>query len=233
MARRGLTALAGALLVLVGPRGVVAQDRPSLEVTLPAPAALGQEGPTVRVRNVLGDRAVRELLRSGFPARLHFRADLWSAGGGWFNSLLKSAEWEVVVRYDALRENYEAVRVINDLPTPMGRYAQFADVVAEIESPFRAPITPVLRRGSQYYNVSLELEIFSVSDLDELERWLRGELRPAVRGQSNPGTALGRGMKTLLVRILGGESRRLEERSKTFRYEGRVKGEGPSRFPLP
>jgi hypothetical protein len=50
-----------------------------------------------------------------------------------------------------------------------------------------------------------------------VERWLRGELKPAVRGQRNPGTAVGRGMRTLLARVLGGEMRRLEARSATFR----------------
>lgn len=219
MARSGVFALAVALSLLASPAQGVAQDGPALEVTLPPPTSLGEEGPMVRVRNVLADRSVRELLRNGFPANLHFRADLWSAGG-LFNSLLRSAEWDVVVRYDVLREQYEAVRVVDDsIVQNYGRYAQFADVVAAIEQPMRAPILPASRRGSQYYNVTLQLEMISVSDLDELERWLRGELRPAVRGKRNPGTALGRGMRTLLVRVLGGESRRLERRSRTFSYQ--------------
>jgi hypothetical protein len=50
-----------------------------------------------------------------------------------------------------------------------------------------------------------------------VERWLRGELRPAVRGEKNPGTALTRGVRTLVVRLLGGEKRHYEARSGTFR----------------
>jgi hypothetical protein len=57
----------------------------------------------------------------------------------------------------------------------------------------------------------------SVSDLDQLERWLRGELRPAVRGENNPLTAIGEGARTLVTRILGGERRHYEKRSGTFR----------------
>ncbi len=195
---------------------VAAQRGPALDVILPAPGSLGEEGPTIRARNVLTERYVADLLRNGFPARLHFRVELWTTRG-LFDSMLRSAEWDVLVRYDALREQFEAVRVVGDSATPLGRFAQIADVASELERPMRAPIKPLSRRIPMYYDVTLELEMLSVSDLDEVERWLRGELKPAVRGQRNPGTAVGRGMRTLLARVLGGEMRRLEARSATFR----------------
>ena len=75
------------------------------------------------------------------------------------------------------------------------------------------------RRGRYYYSVGLDVETLSMSDLDEVERWLRGELRPAVRGQRNPGTALTRGLRTLFVRLLGGEKRRYDVQSRTFNVE--------------
>ena len=192
-----------------------AQRGPALDVILPAAGSLGEEGPTIRARNVLSERYVVDLLRNGFPARLHFRVELWTTRG-LFDSMLRSAEWDVLVRYDALGEQFEAVRVVGDSATPLGRFAQFAEVASELERPMRAPIKPLSRRIPMYYDVTLELEMMSVSDLDEVERWLRGELKPAVRGQRNPGTALGRGMRTLMARMLGGEMRRLEERSATF-----------------
>lgn len=195
---------------------VAAQLRPALEITLPASKSLGEEAPTIRAHNVLAERYVIDLLRNGFPARLHYRAEIWTTRG-FFDSMLRSTEWDVLVRYDVLRERYEAVRVVGDSATSMGRFAQFADVASEVERPARVPITPLSRRAPLYYNVTLELEMLSVSDLDEVERWLRGELKPAVRGQRNPGTAVGRGMRTLLARVLGGEMRRLEARSATFR----------------
>jgi hypothetical protein len=67
-----------------------------------------------------------------------------------------------------------------------------------------------------YYNVELDVEMLSVSDLDEVERWLRGELRPAVRGQRNPGTAVTRGVRTVVAKLLGAEKRHYEERSARF-----------------
>ena len=66
--------------------------------------------------------------------------------------------------------------------------------------------------------VQAELQTLDVSDLDELERWLRGEASPAVHGRRSPGTALTRGVKSLASRLLGGEIRRLEARSPAVRY---------------
>jgi hypothetical protein len=59
-----------------------------------------------------------------------------------------------------------------------------------------------------------------VTDLDEVGRWLRGEMQPAVRGDGNPGTALGRGLRRLFVRLLGAERRNLQTRSATFVVPG-------------
>jgi hypothetical protein len=38
-----------------------------------------------------------------------------------------------------------------------------------------------------------------------------------VRGKKNPGTAVGRGVRTVMVRLLGGEKRHYEARTGTFR----------------
>jgi hypothetical protein len=41
-------------------------------------------------------------------------------------------------------------------------------------------------------------------------------MQPAVSGDGNPGTALGRGLKKMFVRLLGAERRNLQARSRTF-----------------
>lgn len=170
----------------------------------------------MRATGIIDDRAMRDLLRSGFPAWLHFRVERWTAGG-WFNSLKDAVEWDVVVRFDALGGSYRVARATGNRMENLGEFADFAAAVAEIERPVRVPLTPSTRRERQYYNAVLEVEVISLSDLDEVERWLRGELKPAVRGEKNPGTAVTRGMRTLMVRLLGGEKRRLEQRTRTFR----------------
>jgi hypothetical protein len=169
----------------------------------------------VRARQVLADRSVRELMDHGFPARLRFRVELWSTAG-WFDRQLQGTEWDVVVRYDPLHKTFEAVRVEDDTVKNLGVFGQFQDVAAEVERPHRAKIVAPVQRARMYYNLTLTLEMLSVSDLDELQRWVTGDLQPVVRGQRNPGTALGRGTRTLLTRLLGGERRTLEVRSDGF-----------------
>jgi hypothetical protein len=196
-----------------------AQPQPAIFVRAPVTDSATLAGPTIRVSGVLADNEVRELLHSGFPARLHYRTELWQARRG-FDRLLRSVEWDVVVRFDALNTNYEIVRVVRDSvilrgSDTGGRFRTINDVVAQVEQPYRPAI--VARSGlRQYYHVVLELEMLSVSDLDEVRRWVSGDLTPAVRGERNPGTALSRGARTLLTRLLGGERRTLEGSSAIF-----------------
>ena len=187
-----------------------AQRGARLEMTLPTAA----EAPLVRAVGIISDRRMRDLLRNGFPARLHFRVELWSESG-WFNELLRSHEWDVIVQYDALSRSYRVARIA-ERPDPVGTFQEFVEVEGSLAEPYRVPINPPTRRGRYYYHVTLDAETLSLSDLDEVERWLRGELRPAVRGKRNPGTALSRGLQTLFLRLLGGEQRRYEGQSRIF-----------------
>ena len=52
---------------------------------------------------------------------------------------------------------------------------------------------------------------------DDVVRAIMLALKPAVRGKKNPGTAVGRGVRTVMVRLLGGEKRHYETRTGTFR----------------
>ena len=202
------------LLAAAGAPALEAQPRPMrVEVELaPQPT---REGPRVRAVGVLNDARLRDLLRNGFPTRLHFRTELWSTGG-LVNDLEGAAEWDVVVRHDPLDGSYQVARVVGDRVTLLGRYADLAGAQGAAERPY-VPAMRTPRRGRRhYYAARVQVEAISVNDLDEVERWLRGELRPAVRGERNPGTALGRGLGQLLVRIVGGEQRELTGRSGTF-----------------
>ncbi len=203
-----------AFVLLAAP--AVVQGRPKLELLLPAPSALTTEGPAVRVEHVISDKSMQELLLNGFPASLHYRVELWSAGGV-FDAMRRSVEWDVIVRYDALAGNYRVANIRDDKVVPIGQFATFADAVAEVERPYRAPIVAQSDPDRQYYIATVEVETLSFDDLDELERWLRGEAGPAVHGKANPGTALGRGVRKLFARLVGGERRNLRARSGTFR----------------
>jgi hypothetical protein len=61
-----------------------------------------------------------------------------------------------------------------------------------------------------YYALALDIEALSVSDMDQLERWLRG-----VKGNT-AASAVGTGLRTLMLRMLGGEKRHFTGRSVVF-----------------
>jgi hypothetical protein len=216
--RRALLLATLLTALLVSPAPALAQEnaRPRVEIELPPLESVTTQGPLVHARAMLSERRVREALRNGFPVRLNFRVELWSTEG-WFNSLVSRTDWELIVRRDGLEETYLVNRVFGDgRREQRGPFATVSEAEAEVAQGMRVPLTPSRRRERYYYNVVCEVELLSVSDLDELERWLRGEAGPAVRGERNPGTALTRGLRTLFVRLLGGDGNRYEARTVTF-----------------
>jgi len=170
----------------------------------------------VRARAILTDPYLRELLENGFPARLHYRVELW-ADGRFFDELQRSAEWEVRVVSRGTQQRFEVIQIVGQRPLSLGAFVRLEDADAAASRPVRVPIQAPAEDRRFYYLVTLEVEALSVSDLDEVNRWLSGDLSPAVRGERNPGSALGRGIRSLASRRLGGERREYEEQSPTFR----------------
>ena len=192
------------------------QRTAGIDVSIPSASASVPAGPMIRTANVIADKELQKLLQNGFPANLHYRADLWSRGG-LFDDVKSSVEWDVLVRYEPLTKTYRVARFVGQRWETIGRFERYEDAQAAVARPYQPPLPARRTRDRQYYIVTLEVEVLSMSDLDEVEGWLRGELRPAVRGKRNPGTALGRGFSRLATRLLGGENQRYEQRSETFR----------------
>ncbi len=205
------------VVVLLGTTAAraTAQGKPTLSIVAPAADQAAHTGPVVVASHMLTGRKLQELLASGFPARLHFTVELWSVGG-WLNDLERVTEWDVVVRWLAVEHAYEVTQLVADQPFSLGRFAQLNDAAAAVARPVRAPIAAFATGRRFYYQATLSVETLSLTDLDEVERWLRGELQPAVRGQRNPGTVLGRGLKTVATRLMGGERREYVERTSVF-----------------
>jgi len=198
-----------------GASTAVAQ-KPQVSVVLPEQSVSAVEPPSVRSQSLVTDGAMLNLLRNGFPARLHYRIERWSTGG-WFDDIAAESEWDVVVRYDALKKFFQVYRVVSRQTTLLGSYETIQEAEAILDAPFPAPISPPRKGRRSYYTLTLDIETLSLTELDEVEQWLRGELKPAVRGKKNPGTAVGRGVRTVMVRLLGGEKRHYETRTGTFR----------------
>ncbi|MBX3133911.1 MAG: hypothetical protein KF689_11090 [Gemmatimonadaceae bacterium] len=213
MRRRALL-LAIAAAALGSP--LEAQRGPGLEIQLPTASRVTEEGPLVRARGVLADKRMRELLESGFPARLRYRVELWSSAR-FADELHRAVEWEVLVRWRGTDQRYEVSQRVGERVLSLGSFVRLDDALAAVGRPLRVPVAAPTRNRLYYYQASLEVRTLSVSDLDEVNAWLRGELTPAMRGERNPGTAFTRGLRNLTTRLLGGERREYAARTSTFR----------------
>jgi len=189
---------------------------PKVEIVLPAASDLASDPPSVRTTGVVVVPHTAELIRNGFPARLHYKMERWSAGT-FVNDVKAMVEWEVIVEYDALTTHFRVVRATDAKAVVLGDYTSLADADEKVAELYRVPISVPKKGDKSYYILKLDVEAMSLSDLDEVRRWLNGELRPAVRGRKNPGTAVTSGIRTLFVRILGGERVQYEASTGVFR----------------
>ena len=200
--------LALALPVIAGSLGAQSK-RVGLTIEPPSGAAVGA---TVTATNLFAEPDMRDLVRSGFPASLHYRLELWRVGG-LFNDLESRLEWEVIVQYDPSAQRYLVARRQNGKLEEIGTFATLSTAQTIIERPTRTSLAPDRAGARYYYNLALDIEALSVSDMDQLERWLRG-----VRG-GTAASAVGSGVRTLMLRMLGGENRHLTGRSPIFTVE--------------
>lgn len=170
----------------------------------------------VSAHDMLAGTSVREQLNAGFPAQFHFVVELWSVGG-FFNKREKHAEYDVLVQYVALDKAYQVSLAEADRrPQDLGRFARIEDAELAVARPRRVPIRAATSSRSQYYEVTLTAENLRVSDIDELNAWLSGEVGPAVSGRRNPGTAFTRTLRSFAARVLGGGTREYQKATERF-----------------
>lgn len=183
-----------------------------IDIAVPPANALA-EGPAISSDNLLGDDKTREHLRNGFPARIHYRLELWKKGGV-FDDPKGRTDWDVLVAYDPTAQQY-LVRRTNDqnVQENFGGFATVTSAEAQFGKPYRVALHPS-NPGRYYYNLVVEIQTLSGSDLDELEQWLRGSTAPGKSG--NIVRSIGSGFGTLFSRLLGGGSERREAQSGIF-----------------
>ena len=197
-------------------------------LTLPVQQALAQNTPRVRITQptlttpatvavvgVLADKKLDDLMRNAFPVHIHVRAEMWRTGQV-FDQVAATAEWELIIQFDTFDSNYEVGLVTPDSIIPLGAYKKLADARAASERAFTPPLGIPPRGRESYVSVRADVETMQMSDLEEVQRWLNGEARPAVQGKKNPGTAIVRGLRSLITRLLGAEVRHLDGRTRPF-----------------
>ena len=204
------------LLLLAAPRAGLSQNRITLEVALAADSTpSGSRDPILRARDLVSDDRWSSMLRSGFPIRMHFQVELWRDRDVWFDALERQVEWDIVVRREPLLDQY-TVNTITPASVGERRYATLGALTSALEYAYRITIGPT-DPGDYYYAGVLGLATLSDTDLEELDRFLRGDLGSAASGGESLGDAVSRGAKRLLLRLAGLPSLRLEARSERFK----------------
>ncbi|MBI4408689.1 MAG: DUF4390 domain-containing protein [Gemmatimonadetes bacterium] len=176
-----------------------------------ADAAAGHRA-LLRLGPVLQDPGLQEAVRSGLPLRIRLRVELWR--DGFVDDLAGTESWATLLLYEPLGGRY--LLRTRASSAAAHTFASYDDARAALERIYPLTLRPQ-RGGRYYYTAVLDIETFSLSDLEELENWLKGELQPAVRGRRSFPSALGQGLKRLLIGILGLPGRRYEAKSEQFR----------------
>jgi hypothetical protein len=192
---------------------VGAGQSPTLTVTLQ------NNIPRVRSTGLLADGKFVGLMRSGFPLRLHYRLELWRVRASWFDQFVREVSWDAVARNDPLADDFVLIRQGG----AVSRYATPEELATALEIPYTVTLRPPASSSSSgrfYFVARLEVTTLNDTDLQELSRWLSGDVGPVVSGEGNFGEALARGAQRVLVRLAGLPRERLEARSPTFRIGG-------------
>jgi len=173
--------------------------------------------PRVRSTGLLTDGKFVGLMRSGFPLRLHYRLELWRVRASWFDQFVREVTWDAVARNDPLADDFVLIRQGG----AVSRYATPDELSAALEIPYTVTLQPARTSSGRFYFVArLEVTTLNDTDLQELSRWLSGDVGPVVSGEGNLGQALARGAQRVLVRLAGLPRLRLEGRSPTIRIGG-------------
>ena len=158
---------------------------------------------------------VRESLSRGMPATLMVQAELWRRRNGWFDRHEGSNEARVRIRYEAWSELYR-------IEYPGGvvyRVASLDSAAQLLSRPWSLPVVRVgrMRPGVRYYLVvSAVLKPLSVEDVQEVEGWLKGEVRSQGEAGFGVVTELPRALFDTIRNFAGFGDRRTRAVSSEF-----------------
>lgn len=206
----GLAAMAAQALAPSPSVGQEAGDPATLIVDPRTGAAI------VVLTDLLGEPRLEQALEDGLPLRIRVEVELWR--DRFFDQQVGAFEWRMTFLMDPLGGG---LRVLGPGPPPRDIMLESLDAArANLETVLEPPLRP-REEGRYYYLGSLEVETLSLSDIEELQRWLRGDVAPAVTNQEEMGDALETGLGRLFVRALGLPTRRIRLISDRFDHPGR------------
>jgi len=186
--------------------------QPSVHVSVERAPDGSLRMPVVRAAAPLVGGVFAAAMRDGFPVRYRFRLELRHSVRILADRLEREAEWDAVVLLDPLTNQLDLIRSSGTAE----HFTSMHAVERALATPFAVDLLPD-RDGQYYYVATLEIESLSLSELEEVERWLRGEVGDAITRRHEVGDVLEGGLRRLLIRLSGLPRLRLETRSPFFR----------------
>jgi hypothetical protein len=168
----------------------------------------------VEILDLFSDPSLVETVISGLPLRIRLRIQLWK--DGFFDNQKGQYEWGAIVLFDPLTRRFRVQT--SESANAQVEVNTLEEARDALQLDLSIPIRP-RESGRYYYIASVEMETLSLSDLEELQRWLQGELAPAVAGERDVEGALARGFRRVLVRMLGLPAKRFQVQSPSFEVE--------------
>lgn len=170
----------------------------------------------LQLGDILAQPEIGGAVESGLPIRILVVSELFQ--DRFLGGQEGRAEWRATVVKDPLEQRFVIQR--GDSPGDQQVVASLGEVRAILSTPLSLGLRPP-SPGRYYYEGTVEVETLSLTDLEELQRWLRGELGPAVSGQREMEGAVNRGLRRLFIRMLGLPVRRYQTRTPSFDYPPR------------
>lgn len=199
-------------MALLGPRAekLCAQEYEPLrfDIVMETGEAVAEVG------DLFSDPSLVEAVQSGLPLRIRVRIQLWK--DGFFDNQKGQHEWRASILFDPLTRRYR-------VQTSERSGAEIeVNTLGEAQEALALTLNIPLRpreSGRYYYIGKVEMETLSLTDLEELQRWLQGELAPVVAGEGDVEGALAKGFRRVLVRMLGLPAKRFQVQSPSFTVE--------------
>jgi hypothetical protein len=143
---------------------------------------------------------------------MKYRVEVWRVRSDWFDALERAFEWETVVQYEPLTDQYAKTVFFGGSPRSFQRFQTLQELERDLEKVNQVNISPAAS-GQYYFTATLQIRTLNDEEVEELERFLQGE--PEHDRPNEPG-AVSRAAKRLLLRFGGLPYEELEAKSERF-----------------
>lgn len=185
---------------------------PRLTIELRRDSAGAIVAPDIRAQNLLSDGIFLGAVHNGFAVRFGYRLSLWRSAT-LFDRLVSEATWEAVIVQNPVENRFELLQP----NSPVKTFATAAGLDSALATTYRVELLPPGPGGRYYYVASLEVESLTANEMEDVQRWLRGDAERAITGRGDVGDALTRLARVLLIKVSGLPRRSFEARTDQFR----------------